>query len=122
MVNANHGISILSECTRDPESRKWHTVEGNEIVETAQFFILVVSEGVPQQAVLALTSTQLGISRKWLTMLRMARVQNAAGNSVEAPMFAYTYRLTSTVMSNDKGSWNSYSINQEGPTDINHAL
>ena len=82
----------------------------------------MISEGVPQQAVLALTSTQLGVSRKWLTMLRMARVQNSAGTSVEAPMFAYTYRLTSTVMSNDKGSWNSYSINQEGPTDINHAL
>jgi hypothetical protein len=122
LVNANHGISILSECTRDPESRRFHTTEGNEIVETAQFFILVVSEGAPQQAVLAFTSTQLGVSRKWLTMLRMARVQNAAGNSVEAPMFAYTYRLTSTVMSNDKGSWNSYSINQEGPTDINHAM
>ena len=55
-------------------------------------------------------------------MLRMARVQNSKGDSVEAPMFAFTYRLTSTVMSNDKGSWNSYSINQEGPTEISNAL
>ena len=122
LVNANHDISILTTCTRDPENRRNYTPAGNEIVETAQFFVLIVSEGAPQQAVLALTSTQLGVARKWLTMLRMARVQNSKGNSVEAPMFAFTYRLTSTVMSNDKGSWNSYSINQEGPTEISNAL
>ena len=122
LVNANHDISILTTCTRDPENRRNYTPAGNEIVETAQFFVLIVSEGAPQQAVLALTSTQLGVARKWLTMLRMARVQNSKGDSVEAPMFAFTYRLTSTVMSNDKGSWNSYSINQEGPTEISNAL
>ncbi len=123
LVNANHDISILSKYTRDPESRRYYTPEGNEIVETAQFFVLVVPEGkAPQQAVLAFTSTQLGVSRKWLTMLRMARVQNSKGESVEAPMFAYTYRLTTTTQSNDKGSWNAYSINQEGATDMSVAM
>tara|TARA_R110000744_G_scaffold202965_2_gene321856 strand:+ start:140 stop:913 length:774 start_codon:yes stop_codon:yes gene_type:complete len=122
LVNANHDIAILSSCTRDSDNRRYYTPAGNEIVETAQFFVLIVSEGAPQQAVLALTSTQLGVARKWLTMLRMARVQNSKGESVEAPMFAYTYRLTSNVMSNDKGSWNSYSINQEGPTELSNAV
>lgn len=123
LVNANHDISILSKCTRDPESRRYYTPEGNEIVETAQFFVLIVPEdGAPQQAVLAFTSTQLGVSRKWLTMLRMARVQNSKGESVEAPMFAYTYRLTTTTQSTDKGSWNAYSINQEGATDMSVAM
>ena len=93
------------------------TPDGTEIVETAQYFILVL-DPEPQQAVLALSSTQLGTSRKWLTMLRMAKVQNKKGESVDAPMFAYTYRLTTTTQSNDKGSWYGFSINQEGPTDI----
>ena len=122
LVNAGHDISILSKCTRDDESRRYYTPEGNEIVETAQFFILVVAGEAAQQAVLAFTSTQLGVSRKWLTMLRMARVQNSKGESVEAPMFAYTYRLTTTTQSNDKGSWNGYSINQEGATDMSLAM
>ena len=116
-VNAGHDISILSKCTRDEDSRRFYTAEGNEIVETAQYFVLVLAPE-PQQAVLAFTSTQLGVSRKWLTMLRMARVLNGKGESVEAPMFAYTYRLTTTTQSNDKGTWNGYSINQEGPTNI----
>ena len=48
----------------------------------------------------------------------MARVQNSKGEAVEAPMFAYTYRLSTVTQSNDKGTWNSYSINQEGATDL----
>jgi len=122
LVNANHDISILSSCTRDPETRKYHTKEGNEIVETAQFFVLVLDGDTAQQAVLAFTSTQLGVARKWLTMLRMARVQNSKGVSVEAPMFAYSYRLTSTVQSNDKGSWSAYSVNQSSATEMSIAL
>jgi hypothetical protein len=38
LVNAGHDISILSSCRKDPESRRSYTPEGNEIVETAQFF------------------------------------------------------------------------------------
>ena len=120
LINANHDISILSKCTRDA-SRRVYTPEGNEIVETAQYFVLVL-EPEPQQAVLAFTSTQLGVSRKWLSMLRMARVQNNKGESVQAPMFANTYKLSTITQSNDKGSWNGYSINQEGPTELSVAL
>ena len=82
---------------------------------------MLVLDPEPQQAVLAFTSTQLGVARKWLTMMRMARVQNSKGQSVEAPMFAYTYRLTTTTQSNDKGTWNSFSISQEAPTSIEDA-
>ena len=122
LVNANHDISILSKCSKDPETRRSYTSDGNEIVETAQFFVLVLGGDSPQQAVVTFTSTQLGVARKWLTMLRMARVENSKGDSVEAPMFAYTYRLTTTTQSNDKGSWNGYSVNQEGATDMSIAM
>ena len=117
LVNANHDISILSECRKDPESRRFYTKDGIEIVETAQFYVLV-HDPEPQQAVIAFTSTQLSVARKWLTMMRMARVQNSQGQHVEAPMFAYTYRLTTTSQSNDKGTWNSFSISQEGQTSL----
>jgi hypothetical protein len=120
LVNAGHDMSILSKCKRDEESRRYYTPEGNEIVETAQFFVLI-TDPTPQQAVLTFTSTQLGVARKWLTMLRMARVQNSKGESVEAPMFAFTYNLASTTQSNDKGTWHGYSVNQTGATDLTTA-
>ncbi len=120
IVNANHDISILNKCKKDPESRRFYTPEGNEIVETAQFYVLVL-DPEPQQAVIAFTSTQLSVARKWLTMMRMARVQTSDGKYVEAPMFAYNYILSTTTQSNDKGTWNSFSISQAGQTAIEDA-
>ena len=121
LVDASHDATIIKSCKRDEETRRFYLPDsGNEIVETAQFFVLVLTPE-PQQAVLAFTSTQLGVSRKWLTMLRMARVQTSKGESVAAPMFAYTYRLTTTSQSNEKGSWNGYSVNQETPTELSIA-
>tara|TARA_R100001369_G_scaffold4678_5_gene13291 strand:- start:8037 stop:8834 length:798 start_codon:yes stop_codon:yes gene_type:complete len=120
LINANHDISILSKCTRDT-NRRIYTPDGNEIVETAQYFVLVL-DPEPQQAVLTFTSSQLGVSRKWLSMLRMARVQNSKGESVQAPMFANTFRLSTVTQSNDKGTWNGYSINQEAPTELSTAI
>jgi len=120
LVDASHGVSILKSCTKNPETRRLYLDNGNEIVETAQFFVLVL-EPQPQQAVIAFTSTQLGASRKWLTMLRMARVNTSKGTSVSAPMFAYNYKLGTLTQSNDKGTWHGYTINQEDPTDIETA-
>ena len=120
LVNASHDVSILSECKKDPETRRFFTKEGNEIVETAQFYVLVL-DPEPQQAVIAFTSTQLSVARKWLTMMRMARVHTSSGKQVEAPMFAYTYNLTTTTMSNDKGTWNSFSVSQGAQTSIEDA-
>jgi hypothetical protein len=117
IVDSNHDISILKSCKRDEQTRRQYLQNGNEIVETAQFFCLV-TEPEPQQALITMTSTQLGIARKWLTMLRMARVKNSEGTSVQAPMFAFTYRLGTSSMSNDKGTWNVFTVNQEGQTEL----
>ena len=114
-------MSILKSCKRDEQTRRFYLQNGNEIVETAQFFVLV-TEPDPQQALITMTSTQLGVARKWLTMLRMARVKNSAGASVQAPMFAFTYKLGTSSMSNDKGTWNVFTVNQEGQTDLDTAM
>ena len=120
LVDATHGTSVLKSCKRDEQTRRYYLQNGNEIVETAQFFVLV-TEPEPQQALITMTSTQLGVARKWLTMLRMARVKNSAGTSVQAPMFAFTYKLGTSSMSNDKGTWNVFTVTQEGQTDLDTA-
>jgi hypothetical protein len=48
----------------------------------------------------------------------MARVKNSEGTSVQAPMFAFTYRLGTSSMSNDTGTWNVFTVNQEGQTEL----
>ena len=41
LVDANHDMSILKSCKRDEQTRRYYLQNGNEIVETAQFFVLV---------------------------------------------------------------------------------
>ena len=48
--------------------------------------------------------------------LQARRVQNSAGKMVDAPMFAFKYRVKTVAEQNDRGSWYGYSIGLEGPT------
>ena len=117
-VNADHDASILEKCTRN-DKKEYIMESGNEIKETAQYFSLIVNdEAEPEQVLLSFTSSQLGFSRRWNSMLRTARVKNAEGNSVLAPMFSYIYRLKTVEQSNDLGSWYGVTAEREKPTPI----
>ena len=67
-------------------------------------------------AVISMSSSQLAKARKWIMQLQARKVQNSAGNMVDAPMFAFKYRVKSVAEQNDRGSWYGYSIGLEGPT------
>jgi len=117
-VRDDHPASILGECKKN-DSRQFILPNGNEIQETAQYFLLLVEdEARPEQVLLSCTSTQLTFARRWNTMLRTATVDNAAGESVLAPMFAYVYRLSTGLLSNNMGSWHGLSVNLEKHTPL----
>ena len=117
-VRDDHSVDILNECTKN-DSRQFILPHGNEIQETAQYFVLLVEdEGQPEQVLLSCTSTQLTFARRWNTMLRTAQVANQAGESVLAPMFAYIYRLSTGVLSNNMGTWHGLSVEREKATPL----
>ena len=117
-VRDDHPASILGECKKN-DSRQFILPNGNEIQETAQYFLLLVEdEARPEQVLLSCTSTQLTFARRWNTMLRTATVDNAAGESVLATMFAYVYRLSTGMLSNNMGSWHGLSVNLEKHTPL----
>ena len=121
-VSDEHSASVLKECNRkDKGPFVWKNE--NEIVETAEYYcILVADESAPEQVLLSLTSSQLGISRRWNTMLNNARVKNAKGDTVAAPMFSYTYNLTTIPQSNDQYSWMGLSVEKTRPTPMPLAM
>ena len=95
---------------------------GNQLVETAEYYSLIAEEdSAPEQVLLSLTSSQLRFSRRWNTMLNNATVNTAVGETVQAPMFAYTYRLTSIPQSNDQYSWMGLSVERAHPTSMSLA-
>ena len=101
--------------TTDPKTRKSMLGE-NQIVDTAEHFVLVkTSEGF-SPAVLTMTSSNLGVSRKWNTLLKMKRL-NVKGQTVEAPSFLYKFKLSTVEAENDLGNWHKYKIEEAGQVD-----
>tara|TARA_R110002012_G_scaffold229192_1_gene401749 strand:+ start:135 stop:923 length:789 start_codon:yes stop_codon:yes gene_type:complete len=122
LVDDSHPASILKQCKKDDKGR-FILENGNQIAETAEYYCIVAQdEGAPEQVLLSLTSSQLGFSRRWNTMLNNARVQNAKGETVPAPMFSYMYNLTTIPQSNDQYSWMGLSVEKTRPTPMPLAM
>ena len=96
----------------DPKTRKTMLGE-NQIVDTAEHFVLVKTSQGWSPAVLTMTSSNLGVSRKWNTLLKMKRI-NVKGQTVEAPSFLYTFKLSTVEAENDLGNWHKYKIEESG--------
>lgn len=84
---------------------------GNQIVQTARHFVLVVPpEGDVFQSVISMTSTQLKKSRGWLSLMGTKFLTRKDGSKFQAPSFAYSYHVTTVLESNDRGSWFGWNI------------
>jgi hypothetical protein len=59
-------------------------------------------------------STQLKISRKWNSMMSGIKLKGKNGLFTPAS-FSHIYRLKTTQMSNDKGTWFGWDVSKVGP-------
>ena len=101
--------------TLDPKTKKSFLGE-NQIVDTAEHFILIKNDDTWEPAILTMTSSNLGVSRKWNTLLKMKKI-NIKGQMVEPPSFLYKFKLSTINAENDLGSWFKYKIEEEGQID-----
>lgn len=83
---------------------------GHELQDTRQHFVLIVREdGSTDQAMIAMASTQLKISRRWMSQMKAAMVPHN-GRLIPAPSFAWSYELASEEEANEQGSWYSWTV------------
>ena len=98
--------------TVDPKTKKSFLGE-NQIVDTAEHFILIKNDDTWEPAILTMTSSNLGVSRKWNTLLKMKKI-NIKGQMVEPPSFLYMFKLATINAENDLGSWFKYKLDEVG--------
>ena len=99
--------------TTDPKTRKSMLGE-NQIVDTAEHFVLVKTDKDSYSpAVLTMTSSNLSVSRKWNTLLKMKRI-NVKGQTVDAPSFLFRFALSTVEAENDLGNWHKYKLEELG--------
>lgn len=89
---------------------------GNEVIRSAQHLVMIVDPetGATQQAICDMKKTQLKVSRKWNTQMRMVQYQGANG-LFNPPMWGTIWKLTTVQESNDQGTWNNYAVERIEP-------
>ncbi len=103
---------ILSK-TKADANYKDRLPNGNYIDRTASHFVIILGDS-PSTALISMKSTQLKISRKWNSMMSGLKLKGKNGLYTPAS-FSHIYRLKTTQMSNDKGTWFGWDVSQVGP-------
>ena len=103
---------IMTKTTRGADFKD-RLPNGNYIEKTASHFVIVAGDS-PSTALISMKSTQLKISRKWNSMMSGIKMKGANGMFTPAS-FSHIYKLKTTQMSNDKGTWFGWEVSKVGP-------
>jgi hypothetical protein len=82
---------------------------GNQIVETMYHLVLDAENFLP--VVLAFTSTNLSVSRQWMTLRRQIMIPNS---NKPAPAFSRVYRIGTVYKQRDTYDWYSFKVTDKG--------
>ena len=99
--------------TKPDANYKDRLPNGNYIEKTASHFVIITGDS-PSTALISMKSTQLKISRKWNSMMSGIKLKGKNGLFTPAS-FSHIYRLKTTQMSNDKGTWFGWDVSKVGP-------
>ena len=103
---------IMSK-TKPDANYKDRLPNGNYIEKTASHFVIVSGDS-PSTALISMKSTQLKISRKWNSMMSGIKMNGKNGMFTPAS-YSHIYKLKTTQMSNDKGTWFGWEVSKVGP-------
>ena len=103
---------IMSK-TKPDANYKDRLPNGNYVEKTASHFVIITGDS-PTTALISMKSTQLKISRKWNSMMSGIKLKGKNGLFTPAS-FSHIYRLKTTQMSNDKGTWFGWEVSKVGP-------
>lgn len=111
---AAHDLSapIVQATPRNDEGKRI-TKDGNELSETASYFVLLVEDdGSVSPAVIAMASTQLKKARQWNSIMKQSLLKRSDGQVFVPPMYAYFYEISTQGESNAKGDFCGWVIEQ----------
>ena len=102
---------IINETTRD-KMNKDRLPNGNYLENTANHFVVLISDSTPSTALISMKATQLKISKKWNTMMMSIKMKGKNG-LFTPPTYSHIYTLKTVQMSNDKGTWFGWDVSKK---------
>ena len=112
-VSIYDSSSDIMSKTKADANYKDRLPNGNYIEKTASHFVIITGDS-PATALISMKSTQLKISRKWNSMMSGIKLKGKNGLYTPAS-FSHIYKLKTTQMSNDKGTWFGWEVSKVGP-------
>jgi hypothetical protein len=115
--HAIYGAGDDIPATERGDDNKDYVVDGNGryLERTAQHYILVVDEdGVTQQALLPMKSTQFKKSKQWNSAMRSLKMKDGNGSLFTPPRFSHIWKLETVSEENKNGSWHGWQISKDG--------
>lgn len=100
---------LFENCKPDTKG-KMVNPQGNLMVDTKYHYVNLLLPTGPFPVVIAMTSTQMKRSRKWLSLMTMRKMPKADGSSFTPPSFAYRYHLTTVLEEKNGNTWYSWDI------------
>ena len=87
---------------------------GRYLERTAQHYVLIVDEeGITQQALLPIKSTQFKKSKQWNSAMRSMKMKDAKGTLFTPPRFSHLWKLVTASEENKNGSWHGWQISKD---------
>ena len=116
-VAIHSSASDIMSKTKMDANFKDRLPNGNYIEKTANHFV-VITQPTTTTALISMKSTQLKISRKWNSMMNGLKIKGTNGLFTPAS-FSHIYKLKTTQLSNDKGTWFGWEVSKVGPVTDN---
>lgn len=108
--NAVEGDALMAQTTRTDRGNE--LPNGHILTDNREHYCIVVNpDGTHEPVLMALTSTQIKKSKKWMTMMNNITLKSGA----IAPMYSQMYKLTTTPETSDQFSWFGVKIERLGP-------
>lgn len=104
--SVSSNVKRNARAVEDPENGKMKLVlpNGNELVDTANHYVLVWVGNEWEPALLSCVSSNLTFSRKWMSHMRNLKMDTSKGR-ISRPMFGSIYGLKTISRTKGEDSW-----------------
>tara|TARA_R110000868_G_scaffold160021_3_gene389306 strand:- start:22 stop:846 length:825 start_codon:yes stop_codon:yes gene_type:complete len=109
LVKVHTDPAVMDSAKRNDKNQPI-LANGNLIAETAQWFGMILSTSDRRKCFIPLTSTQLKVSRRWMSLATGEKLKRADGSEFTAPLFYRTYHMTTATASNNQGEWGVFKV------------
>ena len=113
------GLVAVHQATSLPEHSKVDTKlitkAGNLLVETANHFVITISDAGMDKGLITMTSTQLKKNRRWNSLMAGLKMKNGDGKLYTPARYSHSYKLKSIQEKNEQGTWYGWDIEMVGP-------